>query len=105
MNDLNDLNTNFNFVWSTSHNIKLNSVPFRLYVTDDRLDNPMLRKLYVITAEYLLKVAILFDGIVDHNIQKEIELQIFIWRLNIQHNPMPIIPQNGTGKSGNTFLK
>jgi hypothetical protein len=92
MNDLNDLNTNFNFVWSTSHNIKLNSVSFRLYVTDDRLDNPMLCKLYVITAEYLLKVAILFDGIIDHNIQKEIELQIFIRRLNIQHNPMPIIP-------------
>lgn len=52
----------------------------------------MLCKLYVITAEYLLKVAILFDGIIDHNIQKEIELQIFIRRLNIQHNPMPIIP-------------
>lgn len=92
-------------MWSTSHNIKLNSVPFRLYVTDDRLYNPMLCKLYVITAKHLLKVAILFDGIVDHNIQKETELQIFIWRLNIQHNSMPIIRQNGTGESGNAFLK
>lgn len=79
-------------MWHTSHNIKLNSVAFRLYVTDERLDNPMLGKLYVITAEHLLKVAILFDGIIDHNIQKEIELQIFIWGLNIQHNPMPVIP-------------
>lgn len=55
MNDLNHLNTDFNFVWSTSHNKKLNSVPFRLYVIDDILDNPMLCKLYVITAEHLLK--------------------------------------------------
>jgi len=65
----------------------------------------MLCKLYVITAEHLLKVAILFDGIVDHNIQKETELQIFIWGLNIQHNPMPVIPQNGTGIYGNAILK
>lgn len=105
MNDLNHLNTDFNFVWSTSHNIKLNSVPFRLYVTEDKLDNPMLCKVYVITAEHLLKVAILFDGIVDQNIQKETELQIFIWGFNIPKNPMPLIPQNGTGISGNALLK
>lgn len=105
MNDLNHLKTDFNFLWSTSHKIKLNSVPFRLYVAEDRLDNPMLCKPYVITAEHLLNVAILFDGIVDHNIQKETELQIFIWGFNIQNNPMPIIWQNGTGKSGKAFLK
>lgn len=66
MNDLNPLNTDFNFVCSISHNIKLNSVPYK-YIIEDRLVNPMLCKPYVITAKHLIKVVILFDGIIYHN--------------------------------------